>query len=153
MNKVKILSITSIGLFAANILLIWFLVSHKPSRDRGEDPKKVIIEKLHLDEKQIGDYEKLIDSHRQDILNSEREMMRLKNQLYLTLRESENPSMTDSLIAEIGKSQINIEHINYRHFQDIRNLCRADQAESFNELSIDIAKLFSIQRMPPTGKK
>lgn len=152
MKKIKIISIIAIFLLAINIFWILFFISHKPLHGRGNDPKKVIIEKLHLDELQTKEYEKLIDGHRESIRNSEKHIMELKNQLYKTLKERANVSMTDSLMTEIGKAQIEIEHINYNHFQDIKQLCKPEQLNYFNELCNDIAKLFG-RPSPPENEK
>jgi hypothetical protein len=152
MNKVKVLSIVSIGLFAANIILIWFLMSNKMAHDRKEGPKKIIIEKLHFDESQTKEYEKLIDWHKKNIRKSESQMMVLKNQLYTSLQQNKQTNSTDSLIAEIGKVQIEIEHINYKHFKDIKELCKPEQLKLFDELCEDIAKLFAHKPLPPNEK-
>lgn len=148
MNKVKILSIIVIGLLAVNLFLIWFLISHKPPHGRVDDPKKVIIEKLHLDETQITAYERLIDAHKQNIQKTEQQMMLLKNQLYASLQEGKQIDLSDSIMTEIGNVQIEIEHINYNHFQDIKNLCKPEQLKSFDRLCMDIAKLFA----PPSPR-
>jgi periplasmic protein CpxP/Spy len=152
MNKVKVLSIVSIGLFAANIILICFLMSNKMAHDRKEDPKKIIIKKLHFDESQTKEYEKLIDWQKKNIRKSESQMMVLKNELYTSLQQNKQTNSTDSLIAEIGKVQIEIEHINYKHFKDIKELCKPEQLKLFDELCEDIAKLFAHKPLPPNEK-
>jgi periplasmic protein CpxP/Spy len=152
MNKVKVLSIVSIGLFAANIILIWFLMTNKTAHDRKEGPKKIIIEKLQFNEVQTAEYEKLIDWHKENIRKQEQQMMVLKNQLYTSLQQNKQTNSTDSLIAEIGKVQIEIEYINYKHFKDIKELCKPEQLELFDELCEDIAKLFAHKPLPPNEK-
>ncbi len=143
MNKFKILSIISIGLLAVNLFFIWFLVSRKPPHGRTQDPKKIIIEKLHLDEAQITAYENLIDAHRQRIRESEQQIMLLKNQLYASLQEGKQTDLADSIMTELGRAQLEIEHVNYKHFQDIKKLCKPEQLKSFDELCLEIAKLFA----------
>ncbi len=152
MSKIKVLSIISIGLLAVNIILIWFLMCNKTAHGKKEGPKKVIIEKLHFGVLQTKKYEKLIDWHRKNIRESESQMMVLKNQLYTSLQQGKQTNSSDSLIAEIGKVQIEIEHINYKHFQDIKQLCKPEQLKLFDELSEDIAKLFAHKPLPPNEK-
>jgi protein CpxP len=152
MNKVKVLSIVSFGLFAANLILVWFLMFNKTAHDRKEGIKKIIIEKLHFDESQTKEYEKLIDWHKKNIRKSESQMMVLKNQLYTSLQQNNQTNSTDLLIAEIGKVQIEIEHINYKHFKDIKQLCKPEQLKLFDELCEDIAKLFAHKPLPPNEK-
>ncbi|NOT36612.1 MAG: periplasmic heavy metal sensor [Saprospiraceae bacterium] len=143
MNKVKVLGIVSLGLLLANIVLIWFLLSHKPPHPKRENPKKVIVEKLHLDKQQTNDYEKLIQDHQGNIQKSEQQIALLKNQLYSRLNDEQRTNEVDSLIAEIGKVQINIEQIHYNHFLDIKNLCKPEQLKDYNELTSKIANLFT----------
>ncbi len=146
MNKVKVLSIISIGLLAANLLLLWFLMSNNRHVGRGDGPKRIIIEKLKFDQKQIDEYDLLIDWHRTNIAECEQQMMDFKNQLYSGLQEGKANSVNDSLITEIGKVQQKIEHVNYKHFQDIKNLCKPEQLKLFDKLSVEIAKLFAHKR-------
>jgi len=152
MNKIKTISAIAIGLFLINIFWIWFFISHKPAHGRHEQPKKVIIEKLQLDKRQIKDYEVLIKAHRANIHQTEANIQALKNQLYLTLKEKENMVFTDSLIAEIAKVQMEIEHIHYNHFKEIKQLCKPQQQHLFNALCSDIARLFA-HPSPPVHEK
>lgn len=153
MNKVKILSTIAIVLLAINVFWIWFFIAHKPPHGRRPEPKKVIMEKLKFDEQQTKEYDKLIDWHRGQMKESEQQIMLLKNQLYLTLMDKDAGSVSDSLIREIGKMQEKVEHINYKHFQDIKQLCKPTQQNSFGELSKDIAKLFAPPPRPENDKK
>lgn len=149
MKKVKVLSIISSCLFAVNVFWIWFFISHRPPHRIKKEPKTVIIEILQFNEGQKKAYEKLIAVHREKIQKEDLKVLVLKNQLYLTLRESPTRSVADSLIAEIGEGQAKIEHINYKHFQDISKLCNPEQQILFYELCKDIAELFT----PPAGPK
>ena len=142
MNKVKALSIICIGLLAANIILIWFLVSHKPPQHAKEGPKKEIIEKLGFDENQISEYEKLIAWHKGEIKKSNQQMIELKHKLYETLTATETATGKDSLLTEIGNLQIVLENIHYKHFQDIKKLCKPEQQKAFDTFTLEITNLF-----------
>ena len=146
MSKVKLLSILCGGLLIINLGLIWFLVSHKPSRPRGEGPKKMIIKKLNFDENQIIAYDKLIDWHRSEIRKSDKKMLELKNQLYSTLLADTALNIKDSIIKEIGNLQMSVEQIHYKHFRDIRQLCKPGQLNAFEEFSLEITDLFPSTR-------
>lgn len=141
MSKIKILSIISIGLLGVNIVLIWFLVAHKPNRPDRDGPKRKVIEKLHFDKNQIEAYEKLIEWHRSEIRKSDERMLELKQSLYALLT-NEASSTKDSLIAEIGKLQVAIENVHYTHFQDIKKLCKPEQDNYFEALTLEITELF-----------
>ncbi len=141
MNKLKVLSLISIGLLAVNIILIWFLVSHQPNRSNREGPKRIIIEKLHFDKNQITEYEKLIEWHRTEIRKADKQMLELKHNLYSYLIKEPSTSK-DSLIAEIGKLQMAIEHIHFKHFLDIKKLCKHEQQNYFEAFASEITELF-----------
>ncbi len=152
MKKVKLLSIIAICLFSINIFWIWFFISHQPPHGRKQDPKKVIIEKLHFNEQQKKEYEKLIAVHKGNIRKQEQQILMLKNLMYLKLNQNPNNRFTDSLIARIGRAQMEIEHINYNHVQDISRLCKLEQKNSFYELCFEIAKLFTPPSAPHNEK-
>lgn len=152
MNKIKIVSIIAIVLLAINIFWIWFFIAHKPPHGKSGNPKSIIIEKLHFDEQQIKDYENLIDGHRKSIEKSEQQIRLVKNQLYRTLKENKKQISEDSLIAEIGKVQVEIEYTNYKHFQDIKKLCKPEQQNAFGEFCNEITKLFA-PPFPPKNEK
>lgn len=149
MKKVKILIFFSVGLCIINLLLIWFLISQNPEKGKHSEPKQIIIERLHFDEQQIMDYEKLIGWHKTNMGKSEEKMRELKNTLYANLGNPNKNNDSDSLINELGNLQKEIEQINYTHFQDMQQLCKPEQQQAFNALSLDIAKLFA----PPPHEK
>jgi periplasmic protein CpxP/Spy len=142
MNKVKLLTWLCIGMLLTNLCLVWFVISHKPNDQKRGGPKKVIIEKLGLDATQIVAYEKLIEGHRTEIKNTEEKMLELKHKLYATLLNDAGQNLKDSLITEIGKSQMAMETIHYKHFSDIKQLCKPNQLKAFEELSLEITNLF-----------
>ena len=151
MNKIKLLSFLSIALLAINLVLIWFILSHKPIHPKGEGPKQIIIEKLVFDESQTKKYARFIKIHQTKIKYQQGQLMKLKNKLYSTLIHGKKNTEKDSLIIEINKIQNNIENIHYNHFEEIKMLCYPKQQNSFDQLCLEIAKLFS--PAPPKRRK
>jgi hypothetical protein len=151
MNKVKFLSILSIGLVVSNIALIVFMVYNKPPRPKHFGPRNIIIDKLDFNAEQVKTYDQLIKWHQDEITKTEKDIMVFKNKLYSNLSSDVNNQVNDSLISELGKVQMRVENIHYKHFQDIRQLCNPDQKQAFNRLTEEIASLFA---MPPIkGRK
>lgn len=143
MNKYKFLTIIVIVLLITNGILFFILVkNHK----RKGGPKNIIIEKLHFDKEQIKQYEAYIQQHRKAINNNETAINTLRSNLYEELKYSNNKSKIDSLILIIGKQQTIAEHINYKHFLEIKKLCKPNQKNDFDELTKEIAKLFSTRK-------
>lgn len=145
MKKTKILTIFCVLLVALNLYLISTSLMHRGHRPgRHEEKKHIVIHELHLDKGQIVKYEKMIDWHRSHIRDADRKIMDLKKQLYTSLDNPQSDQVkNDSLIAEIGKVQVEIEHIHYKHFQDIKSLCRKDQLPYYTDMTSRIADIFS----------
>jgi archaellum biogenesis ATPase FlaH len=106
-------------------------------------PKKIIIQKLDLDKSQVVEYEKSIQIHIESIRNNETQMNHLRNELYKQLKYEQDSLILDSLISNIADQQAKAEWINYNHFLAIKKLCEPPQLEHFEELTEDIANLFS----------
>ncbi len=75
-------------------------------------------------------------------------MTDLKTQYYSLLKSEDNKN-GDSLINEIGKLSMETEKINYKHFQDIKRICRPDQMKNFDNLIDDFENLFNRPDKPP----
>lgn len=152
MDKSKLYIIIIIGLLLSNILLIISMTNHKPHRPMHGGPRNEIIMKLNFDENQIQLYDSLIKGHRKSIDKKENSIIELKNLLYSELRSSKIKPEKDSIINEIAKIQIEIEHIHYNHFDDIKKICKPEQLNNYNELIKEIARLFSKPPPPPMDK-
>jgi hypothetical protein len=140
MNKSRFLSIIIIGLLISNgILLFMFFNGPKINKDR----KSIIIDKLHFDKEQIKQYDIYIQQHRKAINENETTIKILRRNLFTHLRYKQETAKIDSLIGFIAKQQEVDEHINYKHFIEIKNLCKPSQEKDFNELTNEIVSLFS----------
>ena len=143
MDKIKILTYAIIALLVLNLATIGFVVSKPGARNRAE-PRKIIIEKLHFDANQQKEYEKLIFWHRGQINELDEKIRNSKKELYFLLLENEvNKQKKDSLITTISVYQKQIESTHFKHFQDIKNLCRKDQMQNYTDLTFELSRLFS----------
>jgi periplasmic protein CpxP/Spy len=141
MNKTRFLTLAVVGLIALNIGMIAFFLSKKMQPHRGDGPRKIIVERLHFDQKQVGEYEKLIQKHRADIRQKEAELVAARQAIYNQLLD-EDYSKNDSLTAQVGRLQTAVEQIHFAHFRDIKSLCRPDQIKDFDALVGDLAAYF-----------
>lgn len=144
MNKTRFLTLAVAALVLLNIGMAAFFLSGKMPPD---GPRKIIIERLRFDEKQVADYEKIIQKHRADIRQKEAEMMAARQAIYNQLL-GEDFSKKDSLVAQVGQLQTAVEQIHFAHFQDIKSLCRAEQKADFDALVGDLATYFSREKHP-----
>jgi len=143
MSKLKFLSIIAIGLLISNILLIGVLVFKKPPLPPHLKPRAIVIERLNLNEAQVKQYDELIQSHRREINTKETTIIELKNKLYTGITDTNNKGFNDSIATEIGKLQVDIEHIHYKHFEDIGGLCNETQKPLYEALIKEIAGVFA----------
>ncbi len=141
-SKIKLLSISCVLLLLINIYLLVQLFNHKASMDK-EGPKQKIIEQLKLDKAQQRQYEDLITTHRVGIDKQHKLLKTFKKELYIGLMEPKIAEHTDSLINEIAKLHMQIEHINIQHFVAIKKICKPNQITLYNEFCTQIADLFT----------
>jgi Spy/CpxP family protein refolding chaperone len=157
MEKTKLLTITVIGLLLLNFATLGFLFisgtkGHKPPHDIPEgrhEPKEIIIERLHFDANQQKEYGQLIEWHRGEIRQLEDSIRVSKNELYMLLNNDivdEKAKVT--LINEIALFQKQIEATHFKHFEDIKKLCKPEQQVYFNELTEEFGRLFYRNKPP-----
>ena len=147
MNKQKLLTFLVITLLLINIGLLAFLFLSGPKKNgpigRNAEPKHIIIDKLHFDETQITEYNKIIKTHIESVNAIDDSIKTYKNKLYNELKNPENKSVSDSLFTKIAGFQAEVEKTHYNHFLDIKKICKPDQLEDYNELTDELAKIFS----------
>lgn len=147
MSKLKILTFLVIVLVVLNVSVIcFFLVSRAHhSSEMQEGPRRIIIEKLHLDAMQQEKYAKLIIVHRKKIKQLEQEIRKNKELLYSQLAQPEiNVNSKDSLIVVLGNLQKGIEITHFEHFQELKKICTTPaQLDDYKLLTLELGKLFS----------
>ncbi len=152
MNKSRLLTITVVALLLLNLGTLMFLFNSGHKEPQGHPrgphgrpmPREIIIEKLHFDPDQVAEYNKLIEWHHSNIEKMEDKISMAKNELYLLLNEETiNENARKTLIDSLSSYQKQIETIHFRHFQDIRKLCRKDQMDDYKDLTTTLSELFS----------
>ncbi len=153
MDKIKLLTYSVIGLVLLNIGIIGFLYLSRPNSNRDDNrrkPKDIIIEKLHFDATQEKKYEEIINVYRNTIDSLNNNNRDMKAELYSLLKQpTVSNKIKDSLIKLILVNQKIIEETNFKHFQDIKNICTKSQIENYNSLTAELGHLFSNQNRKP----
>lgn len=140
MSKSRFLIVALVALTTLNAVCIGFnFLGKKPPR--GEGPRRMIIEKLRLDDQQAQQYDGLIRQHREAVRQKEEEIGAAKQQLF-DLLLTENLSSKDALAAQIGKLQSDLEKIHFDHFYSLKAICREEQLSDFNALVGELGGLF-----------
>jgi protein CpxP len=150
MERKRFYIIIILVLILSNAFLINELVHQKSESPRPggrgtgsgiPGPRNLIIERLHFTDKQIEAYDELIVWHRTNIEECDEKIILLKTALYSD--PTIDSTKKDSLLKELTKIQYKVEEIHLQHFADIEKLCQAEQKKYFEELSVELAKLFS----------
>lgn len=151
MNKIKIITYSLIVLVILNLGIIAFFMIIKPRAfgDPRNGPRKMIISKLDLDEKQQQKFEILVTNHIKKIKAIENNVQQTKQVLYTQLSKPQiDQHLKDSLITQLGKLQMQIETDRFYHFKRLQNLCNTpEQKENFKELAVELSKMFTHKGM------
>lgn len=153
MDKIKLLIYSVIGLLLLNVGIIGFLFFSRPNRTQEENhrrPKEIIAEKLHFDAKQIQKYESIIPIYKDKIDSLDAVNREIKSELYSQLKlPVVNTIAKDSIITLFLANQKRIEETHFKHFLDIKNICKTSQLQDFNSLTQELGKMFSNQNSKP----
>ena len=159
MDKIKLLTYSVIGLLLLNVGIIVFLFFSRPNRNPEGNQrrhKEFISEKLHFDANQNEKYESIIPIYKDKIDSLDAINRKLKSGLYSQLKlQVVNSAIKDSIITLFLANQKQIEELHFKHFLDIKNICKASQLQYFNALTQELGKMFSNQNSkphPPMGK-
>ncbi len=155
MDKVKLLTYAVIGLLLLNVGIICFLFFSRPNRNPEENhrrQKEFIAEKLHFDANQNEKYESIIPIYKNKIDSLDAINRKLKSELYSQLKlPVVNTIVKDSIINLFLANQKQIELLHFKHFQDIKSICKSSQLDDFNALTQKLGKMFSNQNSKPHG--
>ena len=153
MDKIKLLTYAVIGLLLLNVGIIGFLFFSRPNRNpevNHRKPKEFISEKLHFDANQNEKYESIIPIYKDKIDSLDAINRKLKSELYSQLKlQVVNSAIKDSIINLFLANQKQIEQLHFKHFLDIKNICKASQLNDFNALTQELGKMFSNQNSKP----
>lgn len=153
MDKIKLLTYAVIGLLLLNVGIISFLFFSRPNRNPDENhrrPKEFIAEKLHFDDNQNEKYESIIPIYKDKIDSLDAINKKLKSELYSQLKlPVVNTIVKDSIITLFLANQKQIEQLHFKHFQDIKSICKDTQLGDFNALTEELRKMFSNQNSKP----
>jgi len=141
MNKTKFLTTAVVVMVLLNIGTLVFIVIGPPPHPPKPDPRHVIIERLHLDQKQIEQFQILIDQHRHQTRRIEEQIMDEKDHLFRLLATNDT-LMLRTVLDGLGRLHRQKDSLSVDHFLAIKKICRHDQLMYFSDLTKDLAQLF-----------
>ena len=148
-----LLSIIILLLLTANIVTLAFLWTNRPGdkREKGMPPLaggqvfEFVSNELKLDSAQRAAYGRLRDGHQAAQRPLRDSIRKAKDDFFSLLQQANAP---DSLIQAGSKrttdAEQQLELLTFRHFQQLRAICNADQQKKFDEIIQDV-----LRRMGP----
>lgn len=157
MEKTKLLTFAVIGLLILNtatLTFLWLNRHHPPQPGQGHDRNgrppaaAFLINQLDFDENQTATYDRLRIAER-----------KAKDSLQVVLREKREAlfrgivSNDTSKIAEIGEIQMEFDRSTFRHFQEVRTLCRPEQQVKFDQVIGEVLQMMGNKMPPPRPRQ
>lgn len=139
MNKKAKITIALLVLL--NLVLMTFLYLGKPNPPKHKQPKDIIIEKLGFDKSQKEEFKTLIIEHRKNVKNLQDEIAHYKTILYQEINKNKT-NINDSISAIIGLKFQELEKVHFNHFLEIKNICKEEQKEKFQDLTKHLQTIF-----------
>lgn len=140
MNKEKVLIILVCILLILNAVLIGMFFKqkraprgHQRVEQLSSDQKDAQLKKhFDFDDRQMEIFVKSKQHHGGAVIPLKEELEELSKHYYHLDDSEVNRQKRDSLLLEIGRINKNIYQTNLEHFDDIRNLCNAQQLEKLD---------------------
>ena len=138
------------GMFLVSSALAFFYFT-KPPRHHGPIDKFLISE-IGFDEKQTEAFQKLKEEHHSAVMEITQKEKPLRD-AFENLLKSDQPdtNAADSIAKQMANSMYEIHMITFRHFADVRKLCRDDQKPKFDRIIGDILRRMGAKPTPPPG--
>ncbi|RYZ22251.1 MAG: hypothetical protein EOO16_09765 [Chitinophagaceae bacterium] len=154
-NRINWIAIALTALVLVNIGLvatIWVqrkepVVAGANMARRGPD---LLPTELGFDSVQRARFEVLRDNHRSTTRAYREQLRELKEEFFDGVKRGEEPA--DGLLAAMTRIQADIDRGTYRHFVQVRALCRNDQKETFDRMLHRVLAQMGAPRPPrPEG--
>jgi periplasmic protein CpxP/Spy len=154
MNKITLLTVAIVLLFLLNAVTLYLLFSNGHRRPGGMEGGRpdinFISHQLNFDEKQQSEFKILRDQQKTELENLRNNDKSLRDVLVSSLKSGVTDSLKiDSITSLLAASRKIMELTFYKHFSQIRSICRPDQLELFNKTLDEMMK----RRMPGPGPK
>jgi periplasmic protein CpxP/Spy len=132
-------------LLLSNIALLFFSLRPDPEKQRKDRPGLGFSEFLRKDVGFTPEQMKVFDSMRDEHFKRMRPMFEnitnTKNNFYFRLSDTTlNDSNLYEVAAPIGKEQVELDVLIFRHFRRVRNMCTPEQQQRFDSLFPQIVK-------------
>ncbi len=102
---------------------------------------RIILDKLHLDEQQQNEFEKLKNEHHSQMVAIQKEAGQLHNELFKLLQaDNVDTVKKDGIIATLQLKEKQKEELTFDHFKKLRAILRPEQEKGFDEFVDELGR-------------
>lgn len=150
MSQVNVLKILVGILIVMNAGLIIFFFNgpgrRMPPGGGPENFRNIVIRELQLDDRQQEDYLRSARAHREGMNRLERDQAELTRAYFDGLKSGTQSGGRDSLLAKIQAIEASKVELTYRHFDELKAICREDQLGHFPRILDRALNLMLLKR-------
>ncbi len=148
MENTRFLKAVIVVLLLINIGTLTFMWMHRPGAGpRG--PGDFLIKSIGFDAAQQADFARLREAHQQAMRDFRQQNGDVRQRFYALLTVPQADTIQwRSLADSIAAGQKQMEVVTFRHFQDVRALCRPEQQPRFDAVIGEALR----NMMAPPGK-
>lgn len=147
LTKNKFIAAIVIVLLVANTVSIAYLWmnSKESNKNKREAPFEFLVRETGMDKAQQDQYFKLVHLHRKEVAETRDNVKKAKEHFYGLLQQNNVPDSLISVSAKLVASEIEqIELINFRHFQQVRAICRkGEQQDKFDAVIREVLDMMA----------
>lgn len=143
-----------IALLLANIVslaVFWLAPRGRKDAAHPEMPAVFLTRELGLDAQQQAAYQELIKEHRGQADTIKGHINEARKGLFTLMQEGHADSLRiDVAAAEIAAWTKKMDIVTFSHFMKVRQLCRPDQQQKFDEVIEEVMQMIA-RPAPPAG--
>lgn len=159
MKKLEFYRIGLITMVVLNLALVSFLIFNKPENHPHTHEKEDghfkgrAIQLLDLDEEQQVQFEKLANSHHEEMISIERKQRELLRTYFKQLF-SDGGQLNENINQQVSELDRQKLELTYKHFEEVKSILRPDQQSNFETfLSQAIGELLMDKKNPPPPRR
>lgn len=133
----------------ASLAMFWFAPRVQQPM-HPETPAAFLTKALGLDAQQQERYQQLVKEHRAQADTIKEKIRQARRQVFALMREGH----ADSAAIEVASGNIahwtkQMDFVTFSHFNSVRQLCRADQQQKFDEVIDEVMRMIGSPAPPP----
>ncbi|MEZ4901714.1 MAG: hypothetical protein R2822_08140 [Spirosomataceae bacterium] len=138
--QIKYLWLIVITLLLVNLGMLGWLLFTPKAHDRRQPPLDLLARELHFNAEQKKQYNLLKDAHHTQAKAIRDSAMMIKKALFNQLNRPLSDQEIDKATHEIAEKMAIVDHLTFKHFREVRQLCTPAQQQRFDEVIEDVLR-------------